>query len=153
MHSCEPPPSDATFDGELPSVGSEGHFDGSCKRCAFFSKGRCRNGKDCTHCHFPHEPRSRLRKRAASKACKGSCADENEVSEDAMVEDTCLSEVLAYLTEPAAASSKRVASVASDEKEDKCQSNSNADLATPTRKTSSRKDEVREAMVTSFNNA
>lgn len=48
---------------ELPSIGSKGHFDGSCKRCAFFSKGRCKNGKDCNHCHFAHEPRSRLRKR------------------------------------------------------------------------------------------
>jgi len=56
-----------TFEGELPSIGSAGHFDGSCKRCAFYSKGRCQNGKDCTHCHFAHEPRSRLRKRAARR--------------------------------------------------------------------------------------
>jgi len=142
-----------TCDGELPSIGSEGHFDGSCKRCAFFPKGRCHNGKDCTHCHFPHEPRSRLRKRAAAKACKGSCADENDVSEGAMVEDTCLSEVLAYLTEPAAVSGRHVARVASDKKEDKFQPDSKADLASPTKETSNRKDEVREAMVTTFNNA
>lgn len=49
-------------DVELPSVGSAAHFDGSCKRCAFFSKGRCQNGKDCSHCHFSHEARPRLRK-------------------------------------------------------------------------------------------
>lgn len=56
------------FEGELPSIGSEAHFDGSCKRCAFFSKGRCKNGKDCTHCHFSHEARPRLRKRYAGEA-------------------------------------------------------------------------------------
>merc|ERR1712178_604497 len=61
----EQPMTREEFDGELPSIGSEGHFDGTCKRCAFFSKGRCRNGKDCTHCHFAHEPRSRMRKRCA----------------------------------------------------------------------------------------
>jgi hypothetical protein len=48
---------------ELPSVGSAGHSDGSCKRCAFFPKGRCLNGVDCTHCHFDHIPRQRLRKK------------------------------------------------------------------------------------------
>jgi len=50
-------------DGALPSVGSVGHADGSCKRCAFFPKGRCQNGADCTHCHFDHTNRLRLRKR------------------------------------------------------------------------------------------
>lgn len=53
--------------GKLPSVGSVGHDDGSCKRCAFFPKGRCKNGEDCTHCHFEHPKplRSRRRKRCA----------------------------------------------------------------------------------------
>jgi hypothetical protein len=50
-------------EGELPSVGSAAHFDGTCKRCAFFPKGRCRNGADCTHCHFDHAPRARPRRR------------------------------------------------------------------------------------------
>lgn len=54
--------------GELPSVGSVGHSDGSCKRCAFFPKGRCQNGKDCAHCHFDHTSRLRLRKRKQAKA-------------------------------------------------------------------------------------
>lgn len=57
----------SSYDGELPSVGSAGHADGSCKRCAFFPKGRCKNGADCTHCHFPHLPRARLRKRGSGK--------------------------------------------------------------------------------------
>jgi len=53
--------------GPLPSVGSAGHADGTCKRCAFFPKGRCKNGADCTHCHFDHPKplRSRRRKRCA----------------------------------------------------------------------------------------
>jgi hypothetical protein len=50
-------------EGDLPSVGSAAHFDGTCKRCAFFPKGRCRNGADCTHCHFDHAPRARPRRR------------------------------------------------------------------------------------------
>lgn len=68
---------------ELPSIGSEGHFDGSCKRCAFFPKGRCTNGKDCSHCHFAHEPRSRLRKRNATKAQRGASQDEIVLEDDA----------------------------------------------------------------------
>lgn len=50
-------------DGKLPSVGSTGHSDGSCKRCAFFAKGRCQNGVDCSHCHFDHTERLHQRKR------------------------------------------------------------------------------------------
>jgi len=56
------------LDGELPSAGSVGHSDGSCKRCAFFPKGRCQNGKDCAHCHFDHTNRQRLRKRKPARA-------------------------------------------------------------------------------------
>jgi len=50
-------------DGELPSIGSELHASGECKRCAFFSKGRCQNGKECSHCHFPHDERRRRKNR------------------------------------------------------------------------------------------
>lgn len=50
-------------DGKLPSIGSAGHADGSCKRCAFFAKGRCQNGVDCSHCHFDHTERLHQRKR------------------------------------------------------------------------------------------
>lgn len=49
----------------LPSMGSALHGKGECKRCNFFAKGRCRNGFDCTFCHFPHNRRklSRQEKR------------------------------------------------------------------------------------------
>eukprot|EP00931_Biecheleriopsis_adriatica_P084962 TRINITY_DN5908_c0_g1_i1.p1 TRINITY_DN5908_c0_g1~~TRINITY_DN5908_c0_g1_i1.p1 ORF type:complete len:620 (-),score=141.82 TRINITY_DN5908_c0_g1_i1:50-1792(-) len=39
----------------LPSLGSAGHEDGTCKRCNFFAKGRCQNGESCMFCHFSHE--------------------------------------------------------------------------------------------------
>lgn len=42
---------------ELPSVGSAGHGEGTCRRCCFFPKGRCNNGFDCRFCHFAHEKR------------------------------------------------------------------------------------------------
>lgn len=45
----------------LPSVGSALHYAGECKRCNFFAKGRCQNGKDCSFCHFPHDVRKPTR--------------------------------------------------------------------------------------------
>jgi len=47
--------------GDLPSVGSARHAFGECRRCNFFAKGRCDNGKDCTFCHFDHEQRNKSR--------------------------------------------------------------------------------------------
>lgn len=44
-------------DAELPSLGSAGHGEGTCRRCCFFVKGRCNNGFDCGFCHFAHEKR------------------------------------------------------------------------------------------------
>merc|ERR1719446_151189 len=77
----------STCEGDLPSVGSAGHADGSCKRCAFFPKGRCKNGTDCTHCHFPHVARSRLRKRGAAK--HKEAAELIEAMSDSEVEESC----------------------------------------------------------------
>jgi hypothetical protein len=63
-------------DGKLPSIGSAGHHDGTCKRCAFFSKGRCLNGADCTHCHYDHVPHKRVRKFRPGRAGKQQiCSD------------------------------------------------------------------------------
>jgi hypothetical protein len=62
-------------DGELPSIGSKDHALGECKRCAFFSKGRCRNGKDCSHCHFPHDERRRRNRRSKVKASAAQVED------------------------------------------------------------------------------
>jgi hypothetical protein len=58
------------YSGELPSLGSAKHSAGECKRCNFFAKGRCLNGKNCTFCHLPHEKRkpSRQEKRERREA-------------------------------------------------------------------------------------
>merc|ERR1719199_2255915 len=58
-------------DGPLPSLGSAGHGDGSCKRCCFFPKGRCDNGYDCEFCHFDHEKRKRKNKKKSKKKRSG----------------------------------------------------------------------------------
>lgn len=57
--------------GALPSIGSAGHDQGLCKRCAFFPKGRCKNGADCTHCHMEHPKQVRHRKRAQNRGNRG----------------------------------------------------------------------------------
>mmetsp|Transcript_17663 Transcript_17663/g.41041 ORF Transcript_17663/g.41041 Transcript_17663/m.41041 type:complete len:621 (-) Transcript_17663:114-1976(-) len=81
LPTAPPTPSSARFDGELPSRGSALHAQGTCKRCNFYAKGRCQNGKDCTFCHFPHEKRKATRQekreRRASRLTDGS-ADEGE---------------------------------------------------------------------------
>jgi len=55
----------------LPSAGSAGHADGSCRRCCFFPKGRCNNGEDCQFCHFAHEKRKGKAKKKKSKKRSG----------------------------------------------------------------------------------
>eukprot|EP00444_Apocalathium_aciculiferum_P006706 CAMPEP_0183395486 /NCGR_PEP_ID=MMETSP0370-20130417/9348_1 /TAXON_ID=268820 /ORGANISM="Peridinium aciculiferum, Strain PAER-2" /LENGTH=521 /DNA_ID=CAMNT_0025576109 /DNA_START=127 /DNA_END=1694 /DNA_ORIENTATION=+ len=63
---------------DLPSMGSEKHAEGLCKRCCFFPKGRCLNAKDCEFCHLPHEKRKRKKK----KKKKGAAQGEEDDSED-----------------------------------------------------------------------
>mmetsp|Transcript_35923 Transcript_35923/g.82483 ORF Transcript_35923/g.82483 Transcript_35923/m.82483 type:complete len:587 (-) Transcript_35923:90-1850(-) len=68
----------------LPSLGSAAHLLGQCKRCNFFSKGRCQNGYDCTFCHFPHEKRkpSRQEKRERKAAWLAQQSSQEEDSEN-----------------------------------------------------------------------
>jgi len=42
-------------DESLMSLGSAFHASGECRRCNFFTKGRCQNGKNCVFCHLPHQ--------------------------------------------------------------------------------------------------
>lgn len=37
---------------EMPTIGSAGHWVGSCRPCAFFHKSGCQNGVQCTFCHL-----------------------------------------------------------------------------------------------------
>ena len=55
---------------QYPSVGSVGHCVGACKRCVFYSKGKCRNGHACQFCHLPHPKPPRRRKDNSDKTTK-----------------------------------------------------------------------------------
>lgn len=50
-----------------PSIGSESHEEGTCKRCCFFPRNRCNNGYDCDFCHYEHEKRKRKNKKSKKK--------------------------------------------------------------------------------------
>lgn len=50
-----------------PSMGSENHAEGTCKRCCFFPRNRCNNGYDCEFCHYEHEKRKRKNKKSKKK--------------------------------------------------------------------------------------
>jgi len=56
-----------------PSIGSEGHAMGICRRCCFFPRGRCANGYSCEFCHYEHEKRKRKNKKG-SRNLMGSAA-------------------------------------------------------------------------------
>jgi len=58
------PPSGALH----PSLGSEAHTSGTCKRCCFFPRGRCTNGYECEFCHYEHEKRKRKNKKKKKTA-------------------------------------------------------------------------------------
>lgn len=68
----------AVADGEFPSLGSAKHAEGLCKRCCFFPKGRCLNGRDCEFCHLEHEKRKRKKK----KKKRGATHDNTDSDED-----------------------------------------------------------------------
>lgn len=55
---------------QLPSLGSANHATGECRQCNFFAKGRCRNGHDCTFCHFPHQRKK--------QSCQEKCEVQSE---------------------------------------------------------------------------
>jgi len=62
-----------------PSVGSEAHAFGACRRCCFFPRGRCANGYECKFCHYDHEKRKRRTKK--SKPGKTTAADASWVGQ------------------------------------------------------------------------
>lgn len=54
----------------LPSVGSAKHFEGSCFPCSFFQKNRCLEGRNCYHCHYDHDRKSRPNKKTRQRLMK-----------------------------------------------------------------------------------
>jgi len=52
---------------QLPTVGSAGHYTGTCKPCAFFYTKGCGNGTQCPFCHLcpPDEKRRRQKEKQA----------------------------------------------------------------------------------------
>lgn len=62
-HGDQPAPIAELGPDGLPSVGSALHFSNECKRCAFFSKGRCQKGHGCQFCHFDHDAGKRAKKK------------------------------------------------------------------------------------------
>merc|ERR1712146_367499 len=53
-----------TMNPTLPSVGSIGHFAGTCRPCAHFHRkqGGCKNGKECIFCHLCDDKEIKRRK-------------------------------------------------------------------------------------------
>jgi len=64
----------------LPSLGSAAHATGECKRCNFFPKGRCSNGKNCQFCHFPHDKRKPSRQEKRER--RAAWMDQNGMPQD-----------------------------------------------------------------------
>mmetsp|Transcript_31367 Transcript_31367/g.73166 ORF Transcript_31367/g.73166 Transcript_31367/m.73166 type:complete len:206 (-) Transcript_31367:138-755(-) len=79
-------------DGELTSVGSIAHGTGECFPCAYWFKGICKYGLNCTSCHFVHEGQKskrlrpskhvRMRFRRAQALQRQNEADDNDDDEN-----------------------------------------------------------------------
>eukprot|EP00443_Scrippsiella_acuminata_P048586 CAMPEP_0115204436 /NCGR_PEP_ID=MMETSP0270-20121206/19168_1 /TAXON_ID=71861 /ORGANISM="Scrippsiella trochoidea, Strain CCMP3099" /LENGTH=374 /DNA_ID=CAMNT_0002617935 /DNA_START=56 /DNA_END=1180 /DNA_ORIENTATION=- len=101
-----------------PSLGSEGHAIGACKRCCFFSRGRCANGYECQFCHYEHEKRKRKNKKAATKkAINGLAAAHGSGARNivGMTMPGCLPQASMTLAAPIGYSSAQVLSMASQQ--------------------------------------
>jgi len=64
MRSLVAPPSlPAPGSAEMPTVGSAGHWTGSCKPCAFLHTKGCSNGVMCQFCHLCDQDEKQRRKK------------------------------------------------------------------------------------------
>mmetsp|Transcript_23544 Transcript_23544/g.44437 ORF Transcript_23544/g.44437 Transcript_23544/m.44437 type:complete len:238 (-) Transcript_23544:358-1071(-) len=64
---CEPAP--GSF--ELPSIGSERHYSGDCRPCAFLHSRGCQNGAMCSFCHLCDRGEKKRRQKAKKASFKG----------------------------------------------------------------------------------
>ncbi|CAE7665403.1 unnamed protein product [Symbiodinium sp. CCMP2456] len=55
---------------ELPSLGSQGHFSGDCRPCAFLYAKGCLNGAMCNFCHLCDRGEKKRRQKARRAAFK-----------------------------------------------------------------------------------
>lgn len=74
---------------QLPSLGSAGHEEGTCKVCCFYQRQKCHSGKNCPYCHLAHDkpkrPGKKMRdqhKRRREKDAMGDAADDAVVQDD-----------------------------------------------------------------------
>lgn len=90
VHAIEP---------DLPSLGSAKHAEGLCKRCCFFPKGRCLNGRECEFCHFEHEKRKRKKKKKGTKQDQDQAENsDSDVSPDVRGDDGLVGPALDPMT-------------------------------------------------------
>eukprot|EP00747_Dinoflagellata_sp_TGD_P150841 gnl/TRDRNA2_/TRDRNA2_177154_c0_seq1.p1 gnl/TRDRNA2_/TRDRNA2_177154_c0~~gnl/TRDRNA2_/TRDRNA2_177154_c0_seq1.p1 ORF type:complete len:608 (-),score=138.57 gnl/TRDRNA2_/TRDRNA2_177154_c0_seq1:338-2053(-) len=66
----------------LPSIGSAQHASGECRRCNFFAKGRCKNGKECCFCHLPHDRKKLSRQERRDQKAAFLAQQGNELGSD-----------------------------------------------------------------------
>ena len=56
---------------DLPSIGSQGHYNGDCKPCSFLYAKGCNNGAMCMFCHLCDRSEKKRRQKAKRAALKG----------------------------------------------------------------------------------
>jgi hypothetical protein len=93
----------------LPSVGSALHASGECRRCNFFAKGRCQNGKDCSFCHFPHDKRKLSRQQGDQMQQGTHLMLDADVDDSVSVSSACSPMAPAFVGLPSARASQLLA--------------------------------------------
>lgn len=69
-----------------PSLGSEFHESGNCKRCCFYPRNRCLNGYECEFCHYEHEKRKRKNKKNKKKKAEAGDQMDDFFAEGALTD-------------------------------------------------------------------
>lgn len=90
--------------GDLPSIGSVGHFTGECRPCYFMNRKKCKAGADCTHCHYPHmvakRPGKNHRKPGKKTQSRSGRDPDEAISSEAYLDCTVNSAEALHLAAP-----------------------------------------------------